>query len=181
MKVFTKQITIVVLSFIFFAPLTSLLAEDWPKTYFVSMTGCRLFNTRNSINGGRIIPLCRDGGNYCTALRSYFIFDGGAQISDQGGTPDCMIPRQAVAVQLSLHVISVVGQGWLRAWSFDGNSEGRPKTTLLGWNENHEMSSVPLIVNPRSGSFNVTFKFNMDSEIASFDFVGDVVGYYVPI
>lgn len=181
MKVLTKQVVITILALLFLQPSTFILAEEWPATYFVPMTGCRLFDTRASVIGGQMRPLCQQNESFCTAIRSYYIFDGGAKISDQGGSADCVVPRHAIAVHMSLKVVDIMGQGWLRTWHYDGDSRGSPRATILGWAKNEETTAVPLLVNPLSGSFNVNFRFYMENETASLDFVGDVLGYYVPI
>ena len=146
-------------------------AEDI-ETYFVPMAPCRLFDTRVAISSSGIERFIIGTE---TETQDFFIFFGGTFISAQGGSAACVIPPQAIAVQINLIATSPSpGTGFMRAWKF---GDVAPNASVLVWKGVHASNSVPIVYNNSGSSKDLTIRvFGSDTDV-----IGDAFGYYVPI
>ena len=134
------------------------------RTFFVPIIPCRLFDTRHSV------PPVK-GRFEAGETRDFFIYGGGDEISEQGGSAACFIPPTSVAVHLNFTAVDPGGFGFLRAWPRGGSE---PTATLMAW-DGKSISNATAIEFNNDGDKDLTIKIYGGST----DLVGDVVGYYI--
>ena len=130
---------------------------------FVPILPCRLLDTRAQGAGGPF-----GGGN----TRDYNIWGSG--LSSQGGTNDCGIPSNAVAVHINFTAVNPTGFGYLRAWPY---GENEPSATLMAFVAGPGVSNATALAICTSCPFDIRVKIYL----ANTDLVAEAVGYYEPI
>lgn len=127
--------------------------------FFVPMIPCRIFDTRAPFAGGPF------GGGATRDFRVKGLLDF------QGGSNDCGIPDNAVAIHVNFTAVNPTGFGYLRAWPY---GEEEPVATLVVFDQGSGISNATALSICDSCPFDITVKIYE----AVTDLVGDVVGYY---